>query len=741
MTKFFRLITLTLIVIVNNANAQFEYGSYFGKMNREEFMDAARDSEGNYYFVGNYFLINGNNPDLPTSSVSFQKNFGGSNDDNYLISFDSKLKLRWATYLGGKGSEYGKRISCKVVKKSLYVVFETSDTGYAFNTNKKRKPQKKDLCFMKYSLSGKLYQSHYWGGSYHEYFTDWDVDNDNNFILVGKTNSRDSISTNPSYCYNYPGQSAGAPYYDSSEFMFLIRFDTNFNKQYGTYFGGFQKNGYAPKVSFDSKNNYYIAFMNGGYKVLGTSVNKTSSSGGWEIEIGLFTNKNVLEWSTLLGGEKDESATQIVVDKTNDNLMVFGMTNSKYHLIDSMKFSKINELKSSFKNYYLAQFDNSGKRLFCRYLGGNGNDQDPVLYSQPHCPIGFINTGKLGVLINTSSKDYSMTGSNSYSKTGNGGGDGIFYIINNTGTIDWSTYLGGNSMDEYNGFFKDSGSFIVWGSTQSSTAIASVMPLANQTKIGGDKDGFIQKFTMPITADFTIKSATRQCIDNNLFFIKDNSTSFDTNYTVIDSISDGSVYNKKSYSHSFKKPGIYLIQHFVYYKNNRFYTPNIIKQVEVLANPTITSLSVTNDTVFQGEQFKLSIQSKDSIGSVNWTLDTNFIGIGNPLYYKTDSLGRRKIECVVVSPSGCSSRFYSSILVLKKLSVSNLNLTTANTVRAFPNPTSNILNIEAEKYEIFDINGRPMLKGQSQTQIDVSSLRSGMYLLKTEVGQYTFLKQ
>jgi hypothetical protein len=30
---------------------------------------------------------------------------------------------------------------------------------------------------------------------------------------------------------------------------------------------------------------------------------------------------------------------------------------------------------------------------------------------------------------------------------------------------------------------------------------------------------------------------------------------------------------------------------------------------------------------------------------------------------------------------------------------------------------------------------------ESQTQIDVSSLPSGMYLLKTEVGQYTFLKQ
>ena len=732
--KLLQFIAIAFVLMANNANAQFEYGSYFGKMNREEFMDAARDADGNFYFVGNYFLINGNNPDLPTSGVSFQQNFGGSNDDNYLISFDSKLKLRWTTYLGGKGSEYGKRISCKVVKKSLYVVFETSDTGYAFNSTKKRKPQKKDLCFMKYSLSGKLYQSHYWGGSYHDYFLDWDVDKDNNFILVGRTNSRDSISTNPSYCFNYPGQSAGAPYYDSSVFMFLIRFDTNFNKQYGTYFGGFQKNGFTPKVCFDSKSNYYIAFENSGYKVLGTSVNKTFSSGGIEIEIGRFTNDNVLEWSTLLGGEKDESVTQVTVDKSNDNLIVFGMTNSKYHLIDSSKFSNIPG------RYYLAQFDNNGKRQFCRYLGGNGGDKDPILYGQPHCPIGFINPSKLGVLINTSSKDYSMIGSNSYNKTGNGGGDGVFYIINNTGTIDWSTYLGGNSKDEYNGFFSDSGSFIVWGSTQSTTAISS-LGSAIQPKIGGDKDGFIQKFTLPLIADFTIKNASRQCIDNNLFFISDKTISFDSNYSVIDSISDGSVYQKKSYSHSFSKPGIYYIRHFVSYNNNKYYTPNVTKQVEVLANPTITSLSVVKDTVYQGEQFKLSVFSKDSIGTVQWRLDTNYIGSGKTVYFKTDSLGKRKIECLVVSNNGCSSRFYSSIIVLKKLSTSNFDLTKPKAFYVFPNPTSGILNIDTMSYEIFDINGRQVFKGQSQTQVDVSSLPSGMYLLKTEAGKYKFVKQ
>ena len=729
-----KIIALALLFLANNLHAQFEYGSYFGKMNREEFMDAARDSDGNFYFVGNYLLINGNNPDLPTSNLSFQKNFGGSYDDNYLISFDSKLKLRWATYLGGKGLEYDKRISCKVVKKSLYVVFETSDTGFAFNTSKKRKPKKKDLFFMKYSLSGKLYQSHYWGGSYHDYFLDWDVDKDNNFILVGRTNSRDSISTNPSYCFNYPGQSAGAPYYDSSVFMFLIRFDTNFNKQYGTYFGGFQKNGFTPKVCFDSKSNYYIAFENSGYKVLGTSVNKTFSSGGIEIEIGRFTNDNVLEWSTLLGGEKDESVTQVTVDKSNDNLIVFGTSTSKYHLIDSSKFSNIPG------RYYLAQFDNNGKRQFCRYLGGNGGDKDPILYGQPHCPIGFINPSKLGVLINTSSKDYSMIGSNSYNKTGNGGGDGVFYIINNTGTIDWSTYLGGNSKDEYNGFFSDSGSFIVWGSTQSTTAISS-LGSAIQPKIGGDKDGFMQKFTLPLSANLTIKNPSKQCLDNNLFFISDNSISFDTNYSVIDSISDGSVYNKKSYSHSFKKPGIYYIQHFVYYKSNKYYTPNTIKQVEVYPNPTITKISVVKDTVYQGQQFQLSTSSLDSISYIQWKLDTSYIGTGKSVYYQTDSLGKRKIECTVVSNHGCVSRFYSSILVLKKLTTSTKELNQKDPKLLSPNPTKNILNIESSFYEIYDLTGKLIISGKSQSQIDVSNLSPGTYFLKTNVDNFKFIKE
>lgn len=734
MKKIVKIIAIAIVLMVNNLNAQLEYGSYFGKMNMEEFRDGDRDKEGNYYFVGYYNLVNGNNPDLPTTSSSFQQKFGNGYDQNYLISFDKKLKLRWCTYLGRKGTNDGLRTSCKLIKNALYVVFETSDTGFAYNTLKKKKPQKKDLCFIKFSLSGKLIESHYWGGQNDEYFLDWDVDDNYNIILVGSTNSKDSISTNPSYCFNYPGGTNG-----TSSFLYLIKFDTNFNKKYGTYFSSYMSNGYSPKVCFDSKSNYYVTFVNSGYKVLGTSINKITSSGGPEIEIGRFTANDVLDWSTLLGGEKEESLIQIAVDKSNDNLIVLGVTNSKYFLIDSMKFPKITQLKSYWTDYYIAQFDKYGKRLFSRYLGGNESDKDILLYSQRHSPLTIIGPGKFGVVINTSATNYTMTGSTPFNKSGNGGGDGIFYIINNSGNIEWSTFLGGNSVDEFNGIFKDAASFIFWGSTQSTTGIASIG--SNQENIGGNKDGFIQKFTFPLNTDLTIKYPSKQCLDKNIFYVNDNSTAFDTNYVVVDSFSDGTVYQKKSYTHSFKKPGTYYIKHSIYYKNNPNYVSQVTKVVEVYPNPTITKISLVKDTVYQGQKFQLSTTSIDSISYFQWKLDTSYIGAGKTVYYQTDSLGKRKIECTVVSNHGCVSRFYSSIIVLKKLTTSAKELNQKNQQLVFPNPTNNILNIESSFYEIYDLTGKLIISGKSQSQIDVSNLSPGTYFLKTNVDNFKFIKE
>jgi hypothetical protein len=739
-----KIIAIAILLMANNLYAQLEYGSYFGKMNNEEFNSLTRDKNGNLYFVGLFSLNNGNSPDLPTNVNSFQKNFGGGTQDYFMASFDKNFNLRWCTYIGGTSYEESK-IKCQILGDKIYVCLHTTEKGFAINSTKKTIPQKSDVLIMKFNLNGKIIGSTYLGGSQDEYFSDFEIDNSSNILITGTTNSRDSIGTNPSYCRTYPGTSTS-----TKQYPFLLKLDTNLILKYGTYIGNIMAHfGYAynPQISFDSKNNYYLGYTTSGDGAydqcwITKGANKTSPSGGLESVLSKFTANNVLEWSTFLGGDNDDKIMDILVDFSTNDIFVYGKTSSSYYLIDSTIFPKISNKNS---HGFLAKFNSSGNRIFCRYLGGNGIEES--YFTNYFSRISKLPNNQIGVIVSsgypwsgTKVSTNQIYGNYPYYKIDKGGTESIFYILKTSGEISWSTYLGGNNNDIVQGVYIENSKLCFWGNTASTQSIATDSGAQNYYG-GGVTDVFIQKFTLPLNTDLTLKYPSKQCLDKNIFYVNDNSTAFDTNYVVVDSISDGTVYQKKSYSHSFKKPGTYYIKHSIYYKNNPNYVSQVTKVVEVYPNPTITKISVVKDTVYQGQQFQLSTSSIDSISYIQWKLDTSYIGAGKSVYYQTDSLGKRKIECIVVSNHGCVSRFYSSIIVIKKLTTSTKELNQKDQQLVFPNPTNNILNIASSFYEIYDLTGKLIVSGNSQNQIDVSNLSLGTYFLKTNVGNFKFIKE
>lgn len=736
------MMAIAILFIINNLYAQLEYGSYFGKMNNEEFNSLTRDKYGNLYFVGLYSLNNGNSPDLPTNANSFQKNFGGGTEDYYLASYDKNFNLRWCTYIGGPSYENSK-IKCQILGDRIYVCLNTTEKGFAINSPKKTIPQKSDVLIMKFNLSGKIIRSTYLGGSQDEYFSDFEIDNSSNILITGTTNSRDSIGTNPSYCRTYPGTSSSTKFYP-----FLSKLDTNLNVKYGTYIGNIMAAfGYAynPQISIDSKNNYYLGYTTSGDGAydkcwITTGANKTIPSGGLESVLSKFTANNVLEWSTFLGGENEDKIMDILVDFSTNDIFVYGKTSSSYFLIDSTIFPKITNGNS---NGFLAKFNSSGNRIFCRYLGGNGIEESS--FSNYFSRISQLPNNQIGVIVSsgswlgTSVSTNQVYGNNPYYKSGKGGSESIFYILKTSGEISWSTYLGGNNNDIVQGVYLENSKLCFWGNTASTQSIATDSGAQNYYG-GGLTDVFIQRYSYPIVADLNIYSSNK-CLDKNLFTFADKSNCFDTNYIVIDSISDGSVYYKKNFTHTFKTAGKHWIKHTVFYKNNPNYVSQVTKVVEVYPNPTITKISVVKDTVYQGQQFQLSTSSKDTLSFIQWKIDTTYIGLGKSVNYKTDSIGKRIIECTVVSNYGCVSRFYSSIMVLKKPTTSETETISKEHQLIFPNPTNNILNIESSFYEIYDFTGKLIVSGKSQSQIDVSDLSPGTYHLKTNVGKFKFVKE
>lgn len=80
--------------------------------------------------------------------------------------------------------------------------------------------------------------------------------------------------------------------------------------------------------------------------------------------------------------------------------------------------------------------------------------------------------------------------------------------------------------------------------------------------------------------------------------------------------------------------------------------------------------------------------------------------------------------------------------VLSSNSFTNLN----NNISIYPNPSSDYISIDNSENEninevlIYDINGKLLIKTNSQYQIDIRHLSKGIYILKTKIHTQKFIK-
>jgi len=72
--------------------------------------------------------------------------------------------------------------------------------------------------------------------------------------------------------------------------------------------------------------------------------------------------------------------------------------------------------------------------------------------------------------------------------------------------------------------------------------------------------------------------------------------------------------------------------------------------------------------------------------------------------------------------------------------LSNISLAHGTHISVFPNPATQFLTVRGLKaiinFEIVNITGATVLSGVTNGKIDVSELRAGIYVLKTEASQW-----
>lgn len=298
-------------------------------------------------------------------------------------------------------------------------------------------------------------------------------DGNNDLVVGGVTYSTANIATVGAFQTTYSASADGV----------IIKYNTNGQLQWCTYFGTTQYDGIYG-ITVDQLNNIYITGGVGaaGLATAGTH-QQTYAGGTYDVFIGKFTAAGARTWCTYLGGSGSDYAGAIAVDASGD-IYISGTSSSTSGIATASVYQSTFGGGASTGDGILAKFNSSGARLWCTYYGGTADDQ---IVSISLSATGNIYLGGI-----TSSANGIAT-SGSYQTSFGGLSDGFFVKFDNTGARQWATYLGGPNADRIFNIDVDAAENIFVAGSFASDGFATSG--AYQTTRLGSTDAFVSKFT------------------------------------------------------------------------------------------------------------------------------------------------------------------------------------------------------------------------------------------------------
>jgi hypothetical protein len=415
------------------------YSTYLGGSGDEEGYGIAVDGSGNAYITGY------------TSSTNFPTQNPYQTHQTYTDAFVTKLSLSgnsliYSTYLGGNDSDFGYAIAVDG-SGNAYM------TGFTWSTNfPTQNPYQTDQPYVdafvtKLSPSGNsLIYSTYLGGSGQEGGRGIAVDGSRNAYVTGFTGSVDFPTHNPYQTYQGP-----TSYWDA----FVTKLSPSGNSlAYSTYLGGNNDDrGFG--IAVDASGNAYITGETQSTNFPTQNPYQTDQATWDAFVTKLSPSGNSLVYSTYLGGNNEDRGRGIAVDGSG-NAYLTGFTGSS-------DFPTANPYDATFNggsnDAFAAKFDSAGNSLiYSTYLGGSGDDE---------CNgIAVDGLGQAYVTGYTNSADFPTQ--NPFQTNQDTTDVFVTQLSPEGNSLVYSTYLGGNYVDEGFGIAVDSsGNSYVTGYTSS----------------------------------------------------------------------------------------------------------------------------------------------------------------------------------------------------------------------------------------------------------------------------------
>jgi hypothetical protein len=429
-----------------------EWATYFGGSGYDNATQIAMDSEGNVYITG--------------MSVEI-----GRNGQAFIAKFSPVGELLWSADFGGIRGEECYAIAIDLLD-NIYIAGRTeSISGIAYNGHQNSLAGDWDGFLVKFNKAGVIIWGTYYGGSSFDLVKDIAIDKNGSVYISGYTGSTGGIANNGFK------NSFGGGWNDA----FLVKFNSNGERQWGTYYGGSESDE-ALALSIDHNNN--IIMVGSTNSASGISYNGHQNSFD-DIQDGFIVKFNPSGqrlWASYYGGSEWDALNDVVTDG-NGNIYACG-TSSSLNGIASVGYQ---QTKSGLYDGIVVKFNAIGVRQWGMYYGGEGDDvfQTMTIDEKGSLYLGGWTRSSTGIAYNGVQNSF-----------GGGANDAFVVIFDNQVKRIFGSYYGGPGLygDEANGIIFDGNqSFYFTGITSSNTGIA--LNGYQNAYGGGVDDGFLVKIS------------------------------------------------------------------------------------------------------------------------------------------------------------------------------------------------------------------------------------------------------
>ena len=338
------------------------WSTYYGGSSADVAYDSDIDDFGNIYLIGHTT----SNSAIATSG-SHLSTFAG-NVDAFLVKFSASGIRQWGTYFGGTGQDYG--LGCTLDDSAnVFITGRTASTnGIATSgchQNSNGGGSAGDAFLAKFSSSGSLKWSTYYGGNDNDGSLSLQIDSAGNVIMSGYTWSNNGIATSGSYNASRNGGEDG----------FIAKFNSSGSRLWATYLGG-TLDDHLIRCATDDSGYVYVTGHTRSTNGISTSGSHQSSLGGnRDAFVMKFDAVGNHQWGTYLGGMGDDIGRNIRVAH-DGNVLLCGYTSSSSGIASANAYKSINSGGSNDAFYTI--LDQAGNVFTSSYYGGTGDDRGIV---------------------------------------------------------------------------------------------------------------------------------------------------------------------------------------------------------------------------------------------------------------------------------------------------------------------------------------------------------------------------